>query len=71
MHVNLKVLLPYWREDNPGQPDPDDLALRRWLVKTIKAEWREAHPGEPLPEYATVRQWALDTLERQFAHSLH
>jgi hypothetical protein len=36
MHVNLKVLLPYWREDNPGQPDPDDVALQRWLVRTIK-----------------------------------
>ena len=53
-----------WREEHPGQPDPDDDELHRWLVeeerKDNKEWWREEHPGEPLPEYQVVRRWAIN-----------
>jgi hypothetical protein len=59
------ALLKYWREDHPGQPDPDDAGMRQWLIeterKTLKEEWLHAHPGHPLPDdYAVVRRWYIN-----------
>jgi hypothetical protein len=59
-----RVCLIAWREEHPGQSDPDDDTLQCWLVKVEREqfteEWREAHFGQSLPDdYAEVRRWAI------------
>jgi hypothetical protein len=58
-----ETALKIWREENPGEPDPDDDALHAWCAdnehKEFKRLWRKAHPGQPLPDdYREIRRWA-------------
>ena len=52
-----------WREEHPGQPDPDDATLQNWLAarerESMLYEWSEAHPGRPIPDFAEVRRWCI------------
>ena len=59
-----KPSLLAWREEHPGQPDPDDATLQNWLAalerESMLYEWCEAHPGRPIPDYAEVRRWCIE-----------
>ena len=65
-----KPSLLAWREEHPGQPDPDDATLQNWVAALEREgmlyEWCEAHPGRPIPDDAEVRQWSRAA---QHAHS--
>jgi hypothetical protein len=56
--------LEAWREEHPGQPDPDDATLQNWLAAVERNsriyEWSEAHPGRPVPDYAEVQRWCIE-----------
>jgi hypothetical protein len=58
-----------WREEYPGQPDPDNAALCDWLIEGERAmlleEWRSAHPGRQVPDYPEVRRWAINERNQQ------
>ncbi len=58
------TILTSWREEHPGQPDPDDDALQAWLVamerQNFTEEWQAAHPGQRLPDYPKIRRWCID-----------
>lgn len=59
-----KPSLLAWREEHPGQPDPDDATLQNWVAalerESMLYEWCEAHPGRPIPDDAQVRQWCIE-----------
>lgn len=50
-----------WREEHPGQPDPNEIELWDWVVEQernwFQTEWIVAHPDQQLPDYLEVRKW--------------
>jgi len=60
-----QTALLYWREANPGKPDPDDDGLHQFFADRERESaieyWREANPGKPIPDdYAVLRRWYIN-----------
>lgn len=63
-----QLALEFWREENPGKPDPDDDGLHQFFADRERKDaiecWREAHPGQPIPDdYAVLHEWYVNEWE--------
>jgi hypothetical protein len=67
--------LTAWREEHPGQLDPDDAALQRWLAdierKDFLEQWREAHPRQTPPRRLRRGAPLGNQREKQASARLH
>jgi hypothetical protein len=57
------TFLAIWQQKNPGQPDPDEATLSKF-IEPIRVAYREENPGQPMLDDAALYVWLCEQERR-------